>query len=92
LTLFGTSPATLFAHLGQLVSSSIEGCEYRYDPTGERSGVVTVTYPAARQIPARSFYTTVATFNLVLELCSIKGHVGLPRPRGPNSATYVVRW
>jgi hypothetical protein len=51
-----------------------------------------VSYPAARQIPARSFYTTVATFKLVLELCSAKGEVGLPQPRGPNSAAYVVRW
>ena len=92
VTVFGTSPATLYGLLGRLLTSTIQGCEYSYEPTGDRSGVVSVVYPEAKQVPARSFYTTVPTLNIVMELCSVRGQVGTPQLRGPNAATFVVRW
>jgi hypothetical protein len=93
LRIFGASPATLFSHLGQLVSSSVEGADYQYQPTGPRAGVVTISYPGARQLPACSFYSVLPTLRIILELCQVKdGQVGSPQLRGPNGAAYAVRW
>jgi hypothetical protein len=93
LRMFGASPATLFSHLGQLVSSSVEGARYQYEATGPRSGVVTMSYPAARQLPMCSFYTVLPTLRIILELCQVRdGEVGNPQLRGPNGAAYAVRW
>lgn len=50
LTLSGSSPASIFARLGDLTSVALKGVTFEWKPSGPQGGSQTITYPSA--IPA----------------------------------------
>jgi hypothetical protein len=92
LKLFGTSPATLFKRMNLLVSSFLEGVEYRYTPKTDRSGVMEVEYKTTYEIPTSVFVSGMPSFQSLLASCGAKGVVGQPERLGPNKARYLIQW
>jgi hypothetical protein len=92
LKLFGTSPATLFKRMNALVSTFIEGIDYKYVSTTERSGVMEVEFKAEYEIPTCIFAGQIPTFETLLNACGVKGVVGQPERIGPNKARYPIQW
>jgi hypothetical protein len=92
LRLFGTSPATLFKRMNTLVSNFIQGVDFTYAPTSERSGVLQVEYPDDGEVPLCVFVGQTFAFQTLLDACDVKGVVAPPERRGPNKASYNINW
>jgi hypothetical protein len=92
LKLFGTSPATLFKRMGLLVSSFLEGVEYRYTPRSDRSGVMEIEYKTSQEIPTSVFVSGIPSFQSLLASCGARGVVSQPERLGPNRARYHIQW
>jgi hypothetical protein len=59
IRIFGTSPATLYRRLGDLIRTSSQGIEFHYIETSERSGTMEVRYHTNKAMTRPSFMTTV---------------------------------
>jgi hypothetical protein len=92
MRLFGTSPATLFARVDELVKSAAEGIHYAFAPTGERSGTMVVSYTAAGELPMCVFVNGMTVLELLFVLVGVSGTVGEPERRGATAAAYQLRW
>jgi hypothetical protein len=92
IRLFGTSPATVFAHADELFKTGVEGIHYRYTPTGERSGTMLVSYAVAAELPLCIFINGLSVLQLLFALVGVPGTVGEPERRGPTAAAYQLRW
>jgi hypothetical protein len=92
LKLFGTSPATLFKRMNSLVSSFIEGIDYRFTSTTPRSGVMEVAYKTDHEVPICVFVSGMMSFQVLLDACGVKGAIDQPERLGPNKARYQIRW
>jgi hypothetical protein len=92
LKLFGTSPATLFKRMNALVSSVLEGVDFSYTPTGDRAGVMDVTWSADFEMPMSEFASLMPTFQTLLDSCGAKGVVEMPERLGPSRARYRIQW
>ena len=92
LKLFGTSPATLFKRMNTLVSSILEGVDFRYTPSGDRGGVMDVTWSVDYMMPMCEFASLMPTFQALLESCGAKGSVGMPERVAPSRARYRIQW
>jgi hypothetical protein len=92
LQLFGASPARVFRHIDQLVGTSAQGILLKYRPTTDRSGVMEVSYAVEREVPTCTFISMMATLELYLELCAVRGTVSEPERTGPASARFAIAW
>jgi hypothetical protein len=92
LRIFGTSPATLFKRMNDLVKSAIENIEYRYVPTSDRSGVMTVRYFLADELPMCMYVGGTQALQAIFDACGVKGLVGNPEQRGANCVEYKLQW
>jgi len=92
MRLFGTSPATLFSHVDELIKSGVEGIHYAYSATGERSGTMLVSYAVAGELPLCVFVNGLSVLQLLFALVGVQGTVGEPERRGPTTAAYQLRW
>jgi hypothetical protein len=92
LRLFGTSPATLFRHVNELVKTSAEGITYVYWPKSERSGTMEVRYNVPGELPMCTFINGMTLFQIIFALVGIPGTVGEPERRGPAAVSYALSW
>jgi hypothetical protein len=92
LKLFRTSPATLFKRMNALVDKLLEGVDFRYTPTSDRSGVMEVEWAVDYEMPIPEFESLMPTFQTLIDACGTKGTVGMPERLGPRKARYSIRW
>jgi hypothetical protein len=92
LKLFGTSPATLLKRINTINRTIVEGIDFTYIGTGERSCVVLIEYAAKVEFPLCAFIGPAASFPVYFDLCGVKGVVGAPERIGPNKARYKLSW
>jgi hypothetical protein len=92
LRLFGTSPATIYRRLNDVVRTTCSGIAFNYRELGPREGVMEIRYIDEREISIWAFVASVPTLEAVLELCGAQGTVADPIRTGPNSATYQIQW
>ena len=93
---FGVSPATLFARLGQISSTTVRGVEYQYVAIAEREGELILRYPKRASVPWNVFVAVSGSLEAVYEFCGMKGNVSEPRPLTEgtrnNGARYKLSW
>jgi hypothetical protein len=92
LRLFGTSPATLFKRMNDLVKSTIEDIEYTYTATSNHSGLMTVRYELEEQLPMCMYIGGTQVLQTIFEACGVKGMIGNPEPKGVNCVEYKLQW
>lgn len=92
LKLFGTSPATLFKRMNLLVSSFIEGIDYRYTAETERSGTMDIEWATDLEIPTCVFFGQIPSLQALLDACGAKGIVSAPERLASNKARYRIKW
>ena len=95
LRLFGTSPATLFERMNQVVSTSVRGVEYVYTAQTAKSGRMLVRYPQCSNLPHSVFVAISGGLAGTFGFLGLTGSVAPPDanqlpPR--NAATYLIRW
>jgi hypothetical protein len=91
LSLFGTSPAALFSRMDTFLGNFVRGSSFSWQPTGERSGVLTMSNddPA----PAAWYTRWKGPVLFGFEVASAKGTIDACEiaPDG-KSAAYRVSW
>ena len=92
LKLFGTSPATLFKRMNDMVKSTIENLDYHYTPTTERSGVMEMTYGYAGEVPTCMFVGAAPALQTILDVCGVEGIVSAPVRLGPQKVRFTIQW
>jgi hypothetical protein len=92
MRVIGTSPATLYKRMGDLVRTVMQDVEYQWTPTGGNAGTLNVKYPRGHNVPMRTFVAAVPGFENTLELCGATGTVSEPVRRGTNSADFHIKW
>jgi hypothetical protein len=92
LKLFGTSPATLFKRMNDLVKSTLEGLDYAYTATSERSGTMELTYQLSQEVPTCMFVGAVPALQILLDTCGVEGVIGPPVRLGPNKVRFTIQW
>jgi hypothetical protein len=92
LAFLGTSPATLYKRMDDVLRTTIEGIHSQYTETSERSGVVEVRYDLNEEVPLCSFIALMASLEAALDFCEVKGVVGEPERTGPASVRFKIRW
>jgi hypothetical protein len=92
LKLFGTSPATLFKRLNDMIKHFSRNLYYTYTETGPRSGSMEVFYDTYFDVPMCSMIGPVQTFHVILESCGVKGIVGAAQPAGHNRVRFSIQW
>jgi hypothetical protein len=92
LRICGTSPATLLKRFGDITRTSVQGLDFRYEPTSERSGQMEVRYSTHKAMARCSFMTTVPALMAAVRICGIQGTVSDPVIHGPRSAVYRICW
>jgi hypothetical protein len=90
--LFGTSPATVFKRLNELVKSTVENLRYCYTPTSTRSGVLETEYLVDYEIPTCVFVGQIPALQGILDACGVEGIIGNPERLGPNKVNYRIQW
>jgi hypothetical protein len=90
--LFGTSPATLYKRMNEVVRSTIEGLEYRYTPTSDHSGVMEMIYGVDYEVPMCMLVGAMPTLQVILEVCGVEGLIGPPERLAPNRVRFAIRW
>ncbi|MFO0620173.1 MAG: hypothetical protein U0745_02165 [Polyangia bacterium] len=95
LRLFGTSPATLFERMNQVVSTSVRGVEYVYTAQTAKSGRMLVRYPQCSNLPHSVFVAISGGLAGTFGFLGLTGSVAPPDanqlpPR--SAATYLIRW
>jgi hypothetical protein len=92
IRLFGTSPATIYKRMNDIVRNSIENTEYNWVATSTRSGTMEVVYGGDRTIPDCIFVGGVPAIAGILHFCGVRGVVSEPRRLGPRQVRYEVTW
>jgi len=92
LRLFGTSPASLFQRLHELVKQTMDGLEYRWVATGERSGTMEVIYPPGSTVNQAQFLSIIPTMEVMFDLCKVQGAISDPKPTSDRSAKFTLSW
>ena|SRR5438105_254370 len=92
MRMVGTSPATLFARLEDIIRSSCQGIDFRYTALSERSGVMNVAYHHDRHINEIGLLTVVPSLETVFRVCAVAGTVGEPEILGPREARFQLHW
>lgn len=94
LRLFGVSPATMFARIGQLSASTTRGIDYTWTADGPRKGTLRICYPSGDHVPHPSWLSARGGLRMVFDFCKVAGTVGPPQlvdARG-NASDYLLRW
>jgi hypothetical protein len=92
IRLFGTSPATIYKRMNDLVKNAVENMQYTYRVTSDRSGTMEVSYGGGAEIPLCMFVGGRASLVAVLDACGVKGAVSEPERLGPTRTAYQIRW
>lgn len=95
LRLFGTSPATLLARTELLTRPNLRGVSFRFTSSGEKSGVMVLTFDRDREVPLHRFVAFAGAFELTLRMCRTSGVVDEPAlvdSPERNSASYEIHW
>lgn len=95
LRLFGASPATLYARMGQMTASTVRGIEYHWTARDERSGSMLIAYPGRADVPIEMFIGSAGSLEVAFDLCRVRGRVEdpVPSPAHPGyGATLAISW
>jgi hypothetical protein len=92
LRLFGTSPATVYARLNDMVKTSVRGMDFKFEHTFDRAGIMIVRYDVDREIPHCMFVSCTASLEKVLDLCSVRGRVSDPERVDHATARFRISW
>jgi hypothetical protein len=92
LRLFGTSPATIFKRMNDLVKSTIENIEYIYTPISSVSGIMEVKYHLKEEVPMCMYSGGTQVLQAIFDACGVSGVIGTPQPRGHNHVEYRLQW
>lgn len=91
MTLFGTSPATVFGNLDRFYSMAARGFAFTYEERAKNHGIVQATIRGAG-IPPASFEVTRGNLLTVFDLCSASGAISAPEVVRHDEAGAVVRF
>jgi hypothetical protein len=95
ISLFGQTPASLFANLDRFFSMVVRGFNFRYEERAPREGVVYAEI-AGGGVHESLFDQLRGNLMTVFDLCSVKGDVGEPQVVRHDDAGAVVglavRW
>src|SRR5262249_52061067 len=92
LRVLGTSPSFLFARYNAVLRNHIEGLDFDYTPTSERSGTMIARYHTTKTVPLCNFIASVPALETILVVCGTPGQVSKPEVTGPQSAKYKISW
>lgn len=95
MRLFGAKPSSVLSRMQQITQSSTKGIEYQYASTGESACEMIVTYPFRRDLPLSTYYAVAGAFEVVFELCGVRGTIEDPEPLmvpQRNAARIRMRW
>ena len=92
LRLFGTSPATIFRHMNEIVKHTIENQEFIYKPISDRAGVMEMRYLTDAEVPHCIHVSAIATLQATLDACGVAGVISPPESIGVNRVTYKIQW
>ncbi len=90
LSLFGTSPATVFGNLDRFYSMAARGFTFTYEERGTSAGVVQALIRGPG-IPEASFEVTRGNLLTVFDLCSTKGTIARPEVVRHDQAGALLR-
>jgi hypothetical protein len=90
--LFGPSPTTLLKRMNTVNRTIVEGIEFNFTETGERSGLMEVAYAPNVEFPLCAFIGPAAAFPVCFAICGVKGVVGDPERVAPNKARFKLSW
>jgi hypothetical protein len=92
LRLFGTSPETLFRRYPDVLRTSMTGIRTNYTPATANSGTFELQYLLNHEVPICSFVFFMASLEIALELCGVRGTVSDPERLGPARVVYHIKW
>jgi hypothetical protein len=92
LRLFGTSPETLFRRYHEMLKTSMTGIKTSYTPVTPNSGTFELQYLTDHEVPICNFVAFMASLEIALELCGVRGSVSDPERRGPARVVYHIKW
>jgi hypothetical protein len=92
IRLFGTSPATIYKRMNDLVKNAVENMAYTYRIMSNHSGTMEVSYSGDAEIPFCMFVGGRAALVAVLDACGVKGEVSEPERLGPRRTLYHISW
>lgn len=90
MSLFGTSPATVFANLDRFYSIAARGFTFSYEESARDRGVVQALIRGPG-IPEASFEVTRGNLLTVFDLCSTNGTIAPPEVVRHDQAGALVR-
>jgi hypothetical protein len=90
IRLFGPSPETLFERLGIVTGPMAQGVEFQYRSTGERAGVVTLSFPSPVSQPMLSAWEGILEYGYVV--CNTTGTARKRGSSGGRVAEIDVQW
>lgn len=94
-SLFGNTPAMLFANLDRFYPMVLKGMSFGYQALGDREGLVRAS-AGGPDVPAALFHVTRGNLLFIFELCGVSGTVDAPEnircEGGMAEAHYRVRW
>lgn len=93
LRLFGATPHSLFARLGDVMKLTNRGIEGRYSRGGERLAFVTFCHPKSGPLSPAMFASWRGSLEAVLDFCEAKGAVSPPMVNAAqNGAEFSLQW
>jgi hypothetical protein len=92
LRLFGTSPASVYPRMNDMVKTSVRGMDFHFERQFDRAGVMEVRYDVEREIPFCMFVSCTAALEMVLELCGVVGRVGDAERVDRRTARFRISW
>ena len=95
LTFFGSSPATIFAHLDRIYPAAVRGWHFEYQALSGKSGVITARSEGPG-VPAAIFDVMRGNLSWPFEVCSVSGETDAPEVVRHDASgaelRFNVRW
>jgi hypothetical protein len=95
MRLFGGTPHTIYARLGEVMTYMTRGTEYVYRKTGDTSCRMRVAFPHRRNLSDPTFESLAGALEVGLSICNVRGTVStaIVVPDGSrNAAEYAIAW
>lgn len=77
--MFGTSPASIFSHVGLVMKETSRGYRFEYEPLGPTHGTLCVTSENLHECRFTAA-AWAAGFDAVLDVCKVQGDVVAREP------------
>ena len=95
LRLFGATPVTLLTRMDAITALSVRGLHWRFAPSSERDGDLTIAFEGCKGVPPPLFHGTAQSVRLIFDLTGYPGLVQaieIGDDGARNTATCRVRW